>query len=324
MSASPLDLLICSTCGVQYPESDPSLRSSCSVCDDPRQYVAPTGQSWTTLRAMQESKKYHNEFIPMENDDNLSNAGGGRKLISIRTVPQVAIGQRAILCCSPTRGNNILWDCITYLDEETVRYIKEEFGGIKAIVISHPHYFSTCLCWAEAFDCNVYLSAEDAEWVMRRGERQVLWEGGRLGFLSSSSSSDITTSDAKAQEDCEFLAVKTGGHFPGSSVLWWKPTRKLLVADTIYVVPSGVYHIDRPPNTVSFTFMWSYPNFIPLHPSAIHQIWKSLQDLDFDDTHAAFLGRDTRGNSRKRVLGSAKIIVKAMGYGDHEILREGL
>jgi hypothetical protein len=27
-------------------------------------------------------------------------------------------------------------------------------------------------------------------------------------------------------------------------------------------VPSGMYHIDRPPNTASFTFMWSYPNMV--------------------------------------------------------------
>ncbi|KKA19901.1 Metallo-beta-lactamase domain protein [Rasamsonia emersonii CBS 393.64] len=310
---SALDLLICSTCGVQYSETDRALRTSCPVCDDPRQYVAPTGQSWTTLRMMQESKKYRNEFVVMENDKNLS---PDRTLISIYTVPQVAIGQRAILCISP-RGN-ILWDCITYLDDDTVQRIRQ-LGGLKAIVISHPHYYSTCLHWAEAFDCKVYLSVEDKEWVMRRGPRQVLWEGSRLGFLPSSSSGDsspvvVVADDAKGQEDCEFLAVKAGGHFPGSSVLWWKPTRKLLVADTITVVPSGVYHVNRPPNTVSFTFMWSYPNFI----------WKALKDLDFDDTHAAFLGRDTRGDSRKRVLDSAKIIVRAMGYGDHAIHQEGL
>lgn len=190
-------------------------------------------QSWTTLRELQLSKKYKNVF-------KMDKYHSG--LVSIYTEPQVAIGQRAILCC--TDKGNILWDCITYIDDETIQRVKD-LGGVEAIVISHPHYYSTSLHWAEAFDCKVYLSSEDQEWIMRTGDRQVLWEDQRLSFL-----------------DGEIVAVKTGGHFPGSSVLFWKSAKKLLVADTITVVPSGVYHVDRPPNTASFTFMWSYPNFV--------------------------------------------------------------
>ena len=191
-------------------------------------------------------------------------------MISIYTTPQVAIGQRAFLLCSPK--GNILWDCITYIDEETIKRIKD-LGGVKAIVISHPHYFSTSLHWGEALGCPVYLSSEDKEWLMRNDEgNQVFrfWEDKRLELL-----------------DGEFLAVKVGGHFPGSSVLLWKSEKKLFIADSITVIPSGgefffcginpiclniiksslanlypVYHIDRPPNTASFAFMWSYPNMV--------------------------------------------------------------
>lgn len=163
-------------------------------------------------------------------------------LISIYTQPQVAIGQRAILCC--TEKGNILWDCITYIDEETIKTVKD-LGGIEAIVISHPHYYSTSLHWAEAFGCRVYLSAEDKDWIMRTGPAHVLWEGKEKEFL-----------------DGQFKAVKVGGHFPGSSVLLWKERKKLLVADSITVIPSGVYHVDRPADTASFTFMWSYPNMV--------------------------------------------------------------
>jgi glyoxylase-like metal-dependent hydrolase (beta-lactamase superfamily II) len=61
-------------------------------------------------------------------------------LIAIRTEPQVAIGQSAYLVRTPE--GNILWDCISYLDDETIEAIKG-LGGIKAIAISHPHFFST-------------------------------------------------------------------------------------------------------------------------------------------------------------------------------------
>jgi glyoxylase-like metal-dependent hydrolase (beta-lactamase superfamily II) len=167
-------------------------------------------------------------------------------VISIYTEPQVAIGQRAILCC--TEKGNILWDCITYIDDETVKTIKD-LGGIEAIVISHPHYFSTSVQWAEAFKCKVYLSAEDKDWVMRSGESIVLWKGKEMELLKG-----------------QFTAVKVGGHFPGSSVLYWKDRKKLFVADSITVIPSGIYHTDRPPGTASFTFMWSYPNMVSQPP----------------------------------------------------------
>ncbi|KAG5298134.1 metallo-beta-lactamase [Histoplasma ohiense] len=300
-----MDLMICSMCGAQH---DTRSAKSCKVCDDPRQYIPPEGQSWTTLRELQQSKKYHNQFRMNKNHSGL---------ISIYTVPQVAIGQRAILCC--TSAGNVLWDCITYIDDETVRRINE-LGGIEAIVISHPHFYSTSVHWAETFGCPVYTSAEDQEWLMRRApvtktisaaqskdgpERFTgigLWEGKELNLLGG-----------------QVMAVKVGGHFPGSSVLLWKETKKLLVADSVMVVPSGVYHVDRLPGTTSFTFMWSYPNFIPLPPDDVYGIWKAIVDLDFDDTHGAFWERDTIGQSKKRLLESAQIYVKSAGYADHAI-----
>ncbi|KAE8136689.1 beta-lactamase-like protein [Aspergillus pseudotamarii] len=290
--SNSLDLAICSTCGTQYPTT---CESSCKICDDPRQFIPATGQSWTTLRTLQNTKTYHNEFTP----DSIH-----KDLISIHTVPRVAIGQRALLCRTPT--GNLLWDCITYIDDETVSKINE-LGGLKGIVISHPHFYTTHLHWAEIFDCPVYLAREDREWVVRTGKRQVLWDSSRLPVPGV---------------DADLVAVKTGGHFPGSSVLWWRSLRVLLVADSIGVVPSGIYHVGRLPGTVSFTFMWSYPNMIPLPPDEVHNIWKAVEDLDFDDIRGGFMGTEVNGNCRQRVLESAKIFVKSMGHLEHTIHEE--
>jgi hypothetical protein len=267
-------------------------------------------QTWITLRELQKSGAYKNIIKKDKYDSGV---------ISIYTEPQVAIGQRAILCC--TEKGNVLWDCITYIDEDTIKAIKD-LGGIAAIVISHPHYYSTSLHWAEAFGCKVYLSAEDDEWVMRSGDSQVFWKGQELELL-----------------DGQFKVVKVGGHFPGSSVMCWTERKKLFVADSITVIPSGVYHENRPADTASFTFMWSYPNMvryfmiepwknnslicsqlqIPLPPEEVYQIWKAVANLDFEDTHGAFWSRDTRGESKKRMLDSAKLFIKFMGYDKHEI-----
>lgn len=209
-------------------------------------------QSWTSLRGLHSStENYRNVFFTDRDNPNL---------ITIHTVPKLAIGQRAFLCLGDATSGNVLWDCITYLDEQTVQHVNS-LGGIQAIVISHPHYFSTSIQWAEVFNCDLFISAEDEQWLGNRGDghRLKLWKGEKLPLPYLQGPSEI-------QHGSDLTVIKTGGHFPGSSVLWWKFTKKLLIADTILIVPSGLYHVDRLPGTSSFTFMWSYPNFVGCNP----------------------------------------------------------
>jgi hypothetical protein len=130
------DLQICKTCGVQHSSSSIEvLNNECPICLDPRQYVPSTGQAWLTLSNLLASGKYKNIFHPMDADQT-----SYAHLIAIRTEPQLAIGQSAYLVRTPE--GNVLWDCITYLDDETIEAIKG-LGGLKAIAISHPHFYST-------------------------------------------------------------------------------------------------------------------------------------------------------------------------------------
>ncbi len=86
---------------------------------------------------------------------------------------------------------------------------------------------------------------------------------------------------------------------------------------------SAYYHIDRPPGTTSYAFMWSIPNIIPLPPSELLKMWRGLKDVEFESTHAAFVGTDIRDKKVKsRVLESMKIQTRAVGYHDHDILKE--
>ena len=55
-------------------------------------------------------------------------------------MPAFGIGQRALLV--RTREGNILWDCVSLIDSDTVALIKA-LGGIYAIAISHPHYYTS-------------------------------------------------------------------------------------------------------------------------------------------------------------------------------------
>ncbi len=118
---------MCTTCGTQFPQSQVA-PETCSICSDPRQYIGPQGQQWTTLTEMQ-NKDFHNHFEEHE-----------PHIIGIGTEPKFAIGQRALLV--QTEHGNLLWDCISYLDPATMQKI-QQLGGISAIAISHPHFYTT-------------------------------------------------------------------------------------------------------------------------------------------------------------------------------------
>ena len=144
-----MERFICVACGTQYPDSE-TPPPECPICLDPRQYVPPSGQHWTTMAqlATEQSNDFRDEGA----------------LTGVGTVPHFAIGQRALLV--PYGGSNLMWDCITLLDDATAEEV-ERRGGLAAIAISHPHYYSGMVEWAHRFDCPIHLHAADAEWVMR-------------------------------------------------------------------------------------------------------------------------------------------------------------
>ena len=91
-----------------------------------------------------------------------------------------------------------------------------------------------------------------------QGDRQALWDGIEI--------------------------VRTGGHFPGSTVLYMPNLGKgtLLTGDTIYVGKNRQW----------VTCMYSYPNQIPLAKAAIQQIVEQVTPLSFETLYGAFDGQD--------------------------------
>jgi hypothetical protein len=266
---------ICVTCGVQHEASDEP-PTHCLICEDDRQYIGPNGQQWTTLDAL---KATHQNMI--EEDE--------PGLMGITTDPPFAIAQRARLIVSP--NGNVLCDCITFLDDTTVEAIKS-MGGISAIAISHPHFYSSMATWSKAFDdAPIYIHEDNREWVMRQHENIKFWSGEQY----------------KVNDDVTLQ--RCGGHFPGSSVVHWGSGADdkgvLLTGDTIYVVSDRRW----------VTFMYSYPNVIPLNAKAVSRIVESVEPYEYDRIYSSWKDRVILTGAKEAVRRSADRYIKAITEG---------
>lgn len=260
---------ICETCGVQYKETLNS-PECCLICSDERQYINPEGQSWTTIDLLIDSGQYNNQLIKEEEG-----------LHSITTTPSFAIGQTAYLI--QNHDFNLLWDCITYIDDETVAEINR-LGGIDAIALSHPHYYSTQVEWAEKFDAVIYIHENDKEWVTRPSDRIIFWSGESL------------------QLDEGITLYRLGGHFDGGSVLHWKKKQGTLFSgDIIQVVADRQW----------VSFMYSYPNLIPLPAEQVKEMAQKVNELQFEKLYNAF-HRIIKEKANQSVQKSAKRYIDAL------------
>jgi glyoxylase-like metal-dependent hydrolase (beta-lactamase superfamily II) len=260
-----VDHYICITCGTQYPAS-PGAPAHCLICEDDRQYINRDGQQWSTLSGMR--AKHRNLFEEID-----------AHLTGIRSDPTFAIGQQAHLIQTP--AGNLLWDCISLIDEATVAEVRRR-GGNAAIAISHPHFYSSMIEWSRAFDAPIYLHADNQPWVMRPDDTVEFWEGEAREVLPG------------------LTVVRCGGHFPGSSVLHWAGGAggrgALFTGDTINVVADRRY----------VSFMYSYPNQIPLNARTIRRIVAAVEPYAFDRIYGSWSGSIVARDAKAAVHRSAE------------------
>jgi len=252
---------ICSACGTQCTSSE-APPNTCLVCTDERQFVPASGQSWTTLEKLRNT--HSNKFRRL-----------APSLTTIETTPAFAIGQRAILAHTP--AGNVLWECLALIDDATIDLLKG-LGGVAAIAISHPHYYTTMVEWSHALGgIPIHLHAADRQWVMRPDPAVQFWEG-----------------DTKTLAQGITL-LRLGGHFAGGTVLHWAGwdggRGVVLSGDILQVVPSG--HV---------SFMWSYPNLIPLSAAKVRRMADMLQPFSFDAVYGSFSGRGQIDRNGKQVV----------------------
>ena len=128
--------------------------------------------------------------------------------------------------------------------------------------------------WGRTFDCPVLVHEWDRQWIVEPDPHIELWNGETRAVLPG------------------LTLHRLGGHFSGSPVLHWADRRALLTGDTLLVT------LDRR----HVTFMWSYPNYVPLPAAEVERIGQRLAALDFDAIHSAFFGRGDIGKGAKAAV----------------------
>jgi hypothetical protein len=268
---------ICITCGTQFEASErPPER--CPVCEDERQFVGWAGQEWTTL-----------EDLCARHRLTLRDEGDG--LLGIGCEPRFAIGQRALLVpggAAEGRGGNVLWDCISLIDDAAVRVVQAQ-GGLAAIAISHPHYYASMVEWSRAFDrAPIYLHVDERMWVMRSDPAIVFWEGERLAMGGG------------------LTLLRLGGNFAGALVLHWAGGADgrgaLLAGDILQVVQDRRF----------VSFMYSYPNYVPLSAASVRRIVAALEPYAFERVYGAWFGAVVRADAKAAVRRSAERYIQAL------------
>jgi hypothetical protein len=261
---------VCATCAAQFPDAGqpPEL---CPICTDERQFVPEDGQVWTTLDRL--AATHHNE---LREDAQLTGVG---------TEPSLAIGQRALLV--PHGERFVMWDCVTYFDDDAAAEI-ERRGGLVAIAVSHPHYYTGMADWAERFGCPVLLHADDRRWITRPDPAIELWDG-------------------ETRDLGEGLTlVRCGGHFAGGTVLHWaggaEGAGALLSGDIVQVIPDHAH----------VAFMYSYPNLIPLPEAGVARIAAALEPHPFEVIYGAWWGRLVRRDAKAVVRRSVDRYPRAL------------
>ncbi|MFL6447095.1 MAG: MBL fold metallo-hydrolase [Bryobacteraceae bacterium] len=263
---------ICYICGTQFGESERE-PDRCPICTDERQYVGLEGQKWIALDDLQRDYK-----TKIQSEESA--------LTSFSVEPKFGIGQRAFLVETPS--GNVLWDCVSLLDDSALEHIRER-GGVNAIAISHPHYYTCMVEWSREFgNAPIYLHEDDSIWVMRPDKNIRFWTG-------------------EVQELAGGLRIiRCGGHFQGATVLHWPDGGSgrgaLLSGDTIQVVPDRKW----------VSFMYSYPNFVPLNKASIQRIIAAVEPFAFDRIYGAFPGLTVQNDGSETVKRSAQRYLRAI------------
>jgi glyoxylase-like metal-dependent hydrolase (beta-lactamase superfamily II) len=143
------------------------------------------------------------------------------------------------------------------------------------------------VAWSAAFDnCPIFIHAADMEWVQYPVPAVQFWQGDTRQILPG------------------VTLINTGGHFDGATALHWAGGADgrglLLSGDSLTVVMDRRY----------LSFMYSYPNLIPLSATAVRRIAASVRPFAFERIYGAWDGRVVASAGKNAVELSAERYIR--------------
>jgi hypothetical protein len=106
--------------------------------------------------------------------------------------------------------------------------------------------------------------------------------------------------------NAEMTLIRCGGHFAGGTVMHWKGARTgkgALFTGDIAMVAQDRRHV---------TFMFSFPNYIPLNATAVKRIAAAVEPYAFDDIYGAWTNLHVRGGGKAAFAASVARYLKAI------------
>lgn len=239
----------CKSCGVQHAAN--TQPETCQICARDDLYIHDRKQQW--LSPSDHYNQHQAIWQHMETG-----------LTRLSITPKIAIGQDAYLV--QTQNGNYLWDCVPLINQQIIDDIKTR-GGLKAIAISHPHFYANMADWSAAFgDIPIYIHKNDQQWVPQPSDNIIFWQGDIL------------------QLEDDLTLIKCGGHYAGSTALHWAGTadNKALLLGSDTIAPWGAK------NAVHATFMRNFNLSIPLPAHKVAHIGKTIAPFKFDRLYGSF------------------------------------
>ena len=134
----------------------------------------------------------------------------------------------------------------------------------------------------------VYLHAADRQWVMRPDASIIFWDG------------ETRTLDSG------LTLIRAGGHFAGGTMLHWESGAEgrgaLLSGDIFQVVPDRRF----------VSFMYSYPNLIPLSAKTVRRMLAVVAPYRYDRIYGAWWDRVVDQDGMNAVARSAARFIAAL------------
>ena len=149
--------------------------------------------------------------------------------------------------------------------------------------MSHCHYYTTMVEWSDAFGgVPIYLHENNRKWVQRESKAIVYWSGEAV--------QDLAVGDALS---CARSLLRRHGSCTGADGA--NGAGALFTGDVMQVTQDRRF----------VSFMYSYPNYIPLNAATVRRIGEIIEPLAFDRIYGAFWHRviadDAKAASRASV-----------------------